>query len=40
MPRVLAHLAETGRDYTAIRSYDLIASSVAQEFPEWAGPRR
>jgi len=36
MPRVLARLAETGRDYTAVRCYDLIATAVAEEFPEWS----
>jgi hypothetical protein len=32
---VLGRLANSGRDYTRIRNYDLVASSVAEELPEW-----
>jgi hypothetical protein len=35
MPRILDRLAETGRDYTAVRCYDTIATAVAEEYPEW-----
>lgn len=32
---VLGRLANSGRDYTAIRAYDLIAVSVGEQFPQW-----
>lgn len=34
---VLDGLANRGRDYTAIRAYDIIAESVAADFPQWTG---
>jgi hypothetical protein len=33
---VLGRLADSGRDYTSIRNYDVIADSVAEEYPEWS----
>lgn len=37
LPRVIAAVANRGQDYTAIRGYDLVATAVASEFPEWEG---
>lgn len=35
--KVRARLENSGRDFTAIPAYDLIATGVAEEFPEWQG---
>jgi len=32
---VLGRYANSGRDYTAIRHYDQVASAVAEQLPEW-----
>lgn len=35
--KVRARLENSGRDFTSIPAYDLIATGVAAEYPEWEG---
>lgn len=34
--RIRQRVENAGRDYTAIRRYDMIAASVAEDYPEWS----
>ena len=34
---VLGRIANSGRDYTAIRHYDEVAEAVAEQYSEWEG---